>query len=582
MITSLNLSGLGVIDSAELELGPGLTVLTGETGAGKTMVVTSLQLLLGARASADLVRSGSERAQVTAHLDGEAHPALLKRVRDAGGVVEDDTITAARVLSSAGRSRAALGGAAVPIALLGEIGGELVAIHGQHDQSRLVAPGRQRELLDRFGDAVALSTDVATHFERLRTLTAERDDLVSRRQERLREADALAFGLREVSELSPSAGEDAELLAEETRLAHAVDLKLAAQAVAAALSDDEPSLIEQLAQLQRTVDSVREHDPRLDEIAVRLSDVGYLTSDISSDLRSYGEGVDADPVRLGEVQERRAALAALQRKYGPGLDDVLTWASDAERRLASVATTDEHLDDLTSEIEKVAAEWVATALSLSAQRRQAAARLGEQVTGELASLAMPDAELVVEVSERQSHTGEEQQSPLTVTLPDGRGVVAAASGLDDIAFLLRPHKGAPLAPVQRGASGGELSRVMLAIEVVLADADPVPTVVFDEVDAGVGGSAAVEVGRRLARLGGSRQVLVVTHLPQVAAFADRHWAVEKATTGEVTNSDVTELDEAARVRELTRMLAGLSGSSSGHAHAEELLEVARQSRSTPG
>jgi DNA repair protein RecN (Recombination protein N) len=311
------------------------------------------------------------------------------------------------------------------------------------------------------------------------------------------------------------------------------------------------------------LDAVRAHDGALDAMASRLADLGYLVSDLASELNSYHSSVEADPGRLAEAQERRAAIAGLQRKYGPELSAVLGWAADASMRLEVVTGTDERLSELESELQHALDSWVDLASELSTERAAAASRLADGVTGELASLAMPDAVLEVQVSRRD---------------PDGaEGYVPSASGLDDVTFLLRPHTGAPASPVHRGASGGELSRVMLAIEVVLAGADPVPTVVFDEVDAGVGGSAAVEVGRRLARLGRSRQVLVVTHLPQVAAFADRHWLVEKSTSGGVTASGVRELAQGERVKELTRMLAGLSESSSGQAHAEELLEVARQS-----
>jgi DNA repair protein RecN (Recombination protein N) len=584
VITSLGLAGLGVIDSAELELGSGLTVLTGETGAGKTMVVTSLQLLLGGRASADLVRAGSDRARVAARFEVTSQHTVVDQVRDAGGEVDDDTLTAVRTVSAGGRSRAALGGAAVPVAMLVDVGADLVAIHGQHDQSRLALPARQLELLDRFGGLTGLAAEVATEFARLRDLRTEREQLVAERQERLREADLLTFGVGEVSTVAPKAGEDAELLAEEERLAYAVDLKQAAISVASQLSEDERSVSSHLAELQRALDAVRAHDVRLDAMASRLSEIGYLVADLASDLNAYNDSVEADPARLGEVQDRRAALTALQRKYGPQLADVLAWASQAEVRLLELSSTDDRLAALESEIAQSGATWSELATELSNGRVSAATTLSKHVTDELAALAMPDAELVVDVSPRVVEQGGEvggtsdSSSRIVLATPGGRQVVAGASGFDDVAFLLKPHRGAPASPVQRGASGGELSRVMLAIEVVLADADPVPTVVFDEVDAGVGGSAAVEVGRRLSLLGRSRQVLVVTHLPQVAAFADRHWMVQKSTTGDVTASGVTELDEAARVKELTRMLAGLADSSSGQAHAEELLEVARQSR----
>jgi DNA repair protein RecN (Recombination protein N) len=557
VITSLSLSGLGVIESAELDLQPGLTVLTGETGAGKTMVVTSLQLLLGQRATAELVRAGASRAQVTAHVMVDPQGVVSERVRDAGGELDEETLTAVRTIAAGGRSRAALGGAAVPIGLLGEIGAELIAIHGQHDQGHLAVPAMQRDLLDRFGDLVPLAEEVGRGFGELRALEDERADLLEHRLERLREADALRFGLTEITAVAPGDGEDAALRSEEERLAHAVELKQAALTVAAALSDDERAVVVRLADLQRMLDLVRQHDAHLDEVAGRLADATYLVADLASDLNGYGNAVEADPARLAELQDRRSALTALMRKYGPGLSDVLAWAADAEQRLASVVGTDDRLAELDAAIDAATIAWHRRAGLLSDERTAAAARLSAAVTAELAALAMPDAELMVEVRQ---------------------GTEPAWAGLDEIAYLLRPHRGGSFTPVQRGASGGELSRVMLALEVVLADADPVATLVFDEVDAGVGGAAAVEVGRRLGQLGRRRQVLVVTHLPQVAAFADQHWVVHKSTAGDVTSSGLHELDDEARVRELTRMLAGLADSRSGQAHAEELLAVARAAR----
>jgi DNA repair protein RecN (Recombination protein N) len=412
-------------------------------------------------------------------------------------------------------------------------------------------------VLDRFGGLVPLATDVSRSFLELKELHAERAALLSSGQERLREVDALRFGLDEIASVGPVAGEDTALRAEEERLSHAVELKQAAVSVAGALSEDDGAVVTQLADMQRMLDVVREHDPHLDDVARRLADSTYLLGDLASELNGYAEGVEADPRRLAELQDRRAALTALTRKYGPTLDNVLAWAADAERRLALVVGSDERLAELEETIGAAEVAWHRLATRLSSQRAEAGGRLSAAVTAELTDLAMPDAELVVEV-----RTGTEP----------------AFAGLDDVAFLLRPHRGGPFTAVQKGASGGELSRVMLALEVVLADADPVATLVFDEVDAGVGGAAAVEVGRRLAQLGRSRQVLVVTHLPQVAAFADQHWVVQKSTAGDVTSSGLRQLDDEARVKELTRMLAGLAESSSGQAHAEELLAVARAAR----
>lgn len=557
MITALSLAGLGVIDSAELELQPGFTVLTGETGAGKTMVVTSLQLLLGQRASPELVRAGAERAHVTAHVSVDPGGAVADRVRAAGGELDRETLTAVRTVVAAGRSRAALGGAAVPVRLLGEVNAELIAIHGQHDQGHLAVPAKQRDLLDRFGGLLPLVDEVGEGYIELRALEAERTNLLDNRQERMREADALRFGLAEIGGVGPVAGEDGELRAEDERLANVVELKQAALGVATALSGDDEAIVVRFADLQKMLDVVRQHDDRLDEVAGRLTDIAYLSADLASELNAYGETLEADPARLAAVQERRAALVPLIRKYGPDLSDVIAWVATAQTRLDAVAGTDDRLGELEAGIKSSTTAWVALAATLSTRRAKAATRLGKAVTNELASLAMPDAELLVEVRP---------------------GAAQAITGIDEVGFMLRPHRGGTFIPIQRGASGGELSRVMLALEVVLADADPVSTLVFDEVDAGVGGAAAVEVGRRLGQLGRSRQVLVVTHLPQVAAFADQHWVVNKSTAGDVTSSGLRHLDDEGRVKELTRMLAGLADSSSGQAHATELLAVARAER----
>ena len=557
MISSLSLTGLGVIDAADLELESGLTVLTGETGAGKTMVVTSLQLLLGQRASSDLVRSGAARAKVTAHLTVDAQGGVATRVTEAGGSLDDDTLTAVRTIAAEGRSRAALGGAAVPVGLLGDLAAELIAIHGQHEQGRLADPPQQRHLLDRFGGLEASVATVADAHAALAALNAERTALQDDDQSRLRAADALRFGLAEIRAVAPAAGEDETLKAEEERLAHAVDLKQAAHGVANVLAEDDRSVTEQIGELQRNLDAVREHDSRLDALAARLSDIGYLLSDLTSDLHSYAASVDADPSRLADLQDRRAALAPLLRKYGPQLTQVLAWAEDAELQLAQVVGADHRLAELDTKIAEATSAWFVQATALSDRRSEAATELSRDVSGELAALAMPDAEFVVEVR---------------------RGDTPSAFGLDQVAFLLRPHRGGSLMPIQRAASGGELSRLMLGLEVVLAGVSPVATLVFDEVDAGVGGSAAVEVGRRLAQLGQHRQVLVVTHLPQVAAFADHHWVVQKSTSGNVTASDLRHVEGDERIKELTRMLAGLTESSSGRAHAEELLAVARTTK----
>lgn len=572
MIEYLRLSGLGVIESAELELGPGLTVLTGETGAGKTMVVTALGLLLGQRGGADLVRTGAPRAQVTAAVT--CPRPLADHVGELGGVVDDGSLTLVRTVLAGGRSRASAGGAAIPVGTLADLGGSLAAVHGQSEQLHLVTPARQRELLDRYGGLVPLREEVADAHDALFDLRRQWDDLTTHRQQRLEEAELLRHGLAQVAAIDPQPGEDLAVREEEERLSHAVELSTAAAHTAAMLSDDDHGAVVDLAAARRALQGAGAHDRDLADLADRLGEVGYLVGDIVSELHSYAAAVEADPTRLAAVQERRAALTGLQRRYGPTLDDVLRWAEGAARRVAEVDGTDVRLEALQGQIHEAERRLAERSAALSVGRGEAGDRLARAVSDELRSLSMPDAILSVTVTQREV----DELDRDGIDMSDGRRVACGATGVDEVAFVLTPHVGAAALPIQKGASGGELSRVMLALEVVLADADPVPTLVFDEVDAGVGGAAAVEVGRRLARLARSRQVLVVTHLPQVAAFADRHWVVSKATTGEVTATDLQALDDAGRVRELTRMLAGLADSTTGQAHAEELLQVARTSR----
>src|SRR5580693_4176523 len=557
MLEEVRINGLGVIDDAVLELSAGFTALTGETGAGKTMVVTALGLLFGGRADPARVRPGAARAAVEGRL--LVSPEVAREVEDAGGDLDEDgtVLVLSRSVSAEGRSRAFAGGRSVPVSLLQVLADDLVAVHGQAEQ-QLLKPGRQRDALDRFGGpelAVVLS-DYRRVFGRHRAVREELDALTQAERERTAEAETLRHGLAEIEAAAPMAGEDVALLAEDERLSNADALHAAAatahEALAgdpAASSVDASDVLTLLGIAGRALEPVRSHDPVLAGLAARLSEASYLLSDLAADLASYTESLDSDPARLAAVQERRATLGRLVRAYGgPSADvaGVLDWAKQAGARLAE-------LEGDTDKITALADEEADLATLRSAAARQFAA----EVTAELTALAMPHASLsavLTELDEPGPH------------------------GADDVEIRLAAHPGAPPLPLHKGASGGELSRVMLAIEVVFAGADPVPTFVFDEVDAGVGGKAAVEVGRRLARLARLAQVVVVTHLPQVAAFADTHLVVEKADDGSVTRSGVIRLDQQGRVRELSRMLAGLEDSELGQAHAGELLGLAAAER----
>ncbi|GAA4601768.1 DNA repair protein RecN [Actinoallomurus liliacearum] len=561
MVEEVRIQNLGVIEEAVLELSPGFNVVTGETGAGKTMVVTSLGLLFGGRADPQRVRPGADRATVEGRLVLDEDGRVAARVEEAGGELDDGALILTRSVSAEGRSRAHVGGRQAPVSVLINLADDLVAVHGQSDQQRLLQPGRQRAALDRFaGDDLAKPLRAYTAaYRRHREVSALLEELTTRSRERAQEADLLRFGLEEIEKADPKPGEDELLAAEEERLAHADALRTAATTAHEALQGDPTAVtgvvdaIGLLSSARQALEAVRAHDEALAGQADRLSEAVYVVSDVAAELAGYAESVEADPALLASVQERRAALAGLTRKYGPTIAEVLEWAERSALRLTELDSDDDRIDELRAEHEDLTRQLGELSAELTALRTAAAERLSGAVTAELAALAMPHASVVVAV------TPQEEFGPY---------------GVDEVELRLASHPGAPPLPLHKGASGGELSRVMLAIEVVFAGADPVPTFVFDEVDAGVGGKAAVEVGRRLARLARSAQVIVVTHLPQVAAFADQHLVVEKTNDGRVTRSGVTALDADGRVRELSRMLAGMEDSELGRAHAEELLAIA--------
>ncbi len=574
MLEEVRITGLGVIDDVVLEPSPGLTVVTGETGAGKTMVVTGLGLLFGGRGDPARVRPGADRATVEGRLRIDPAGHVAEQVGEAGGELDDggQSLVVSRSVSAEGRSRAYAGGRAVPVSLLTYLADELVAVHGQADQQQLLKPARQRAALDKYaGDKLAaVLAEYQRAFHRHREVSDRLTELTARARDRDQEAAELRAGLDEIGRLEPAEGEDADLLAEEERLAHADALHAAATAAHQALAGDPAAggyegadAAALLTGARQALDGVSEHDTALAALAGRLTEVEYVVADMAVELASYAQSVEADPARLAVVQERRAELGRLVRMLGSrgdgraDLASVLAWAREASGRLAELDGADDLVSALAAEEAELAAQAGDLAARLTELRGQAADRFAAAVTAELTALAMPHARLTAAIT------------PASEPGPYGR---------DEVEIRLAAHPGAPELPLHRGASGGELSRVMLAIEVVFAGADPVPTFVFDEVDAGVGGRAAVEVGRRLARLARLAQVIVVTHLPQVAAFADTHLVVEKADDGSVTSSGVVHLDGGSRVRELSRMLAGLEDSELGQAHAEELLGLAAADR----
>jgi len=562
VIEEIRIRNLGVIADASLPLGAGFTAITGETGAGKTMVVTALGLLRGERAESATVRSGAEAAEVEGRwLLADEH-AVGDLVDDAGGQIEEGELILVRSVSTEGRSRAIVGGRSTPVSVLAGLGDALVAVHGQAEQIRLRSAVAQREALDRFAGA-AFAEELSNYqhaFRQWRADATQLTELTDARDARLREAEELRTSVAEIEALAPQVNEDVELATLAERLTNSESLRHATAVAHEALSSetDAVDVLGLVDAARRALDKVAPVDAVLADLAAEIADAGVRLADAAHALSSHLASLEGDGERdLDLIQGRRADLNTLMRKFGPTLNDVLAFAQQSSMRLLELDSDSDRIDDLHHRVAEQERIVTALALDLHAKRVAVAADLSNAVTAELAALAMPDAHLVVHV------TAHEEPS---------------LHGLDSVAFLLRPHPGAEPRPIAKGASGGELSRIMLALEVVVASADTVPTYVFDEVDAGVGGAAAIEIGRRLARLAQTAQVIVVTHLAQVAAFANNHLRVLKDTSGEVTLSSVVRLEGADREQEMARLLSGLSDSDSGLAHARELLELAATNR----
>jgi DNA repair protein RecN (Recombination protein N) len=570
MLRELRIEHLGVIDEVHLELADGLTVLTGETGAGKTMVVTGLALLFGGRGDAGRIRSGATRLSVEGRLDLPAdHPAWEIAARAGAEPDEDGTLIISRTVTAEGRSRAHLGGRSVPVAVLTELAETAWALHGQSDQLRLRRPKEQRAALDRFAGPAhgRILSAYRTAYARWREIDDRLAVKSARTHELARTAEVLRHGLTEIAAVDPQPGEEQELSVLAVRLSDAEALGSAAQEAYDALSGDpmaDPMAdggsghLDALSALARAAAPLeRASDETLQQLGARVAGVAYTVTDIAAELAGYIQDAVADPGRLAEIQERISVLQAVVRRFaepGTGSDGVLTWAREAEQQLLDLDVSDDALAALREQRDAARRTVGQLADQISAGRQEAARRFSTAVQSELGALAMPDARIEIDIG-----TDPEQPGP---------------DGIDEMNLHLAPHAGTETAALHRAASGGELSRVMLAIEVVLAGTDPVPLMVFDEVDAGVGGQAAVQIGSRLAALAVHHQVLVVTHLPQVAAHGGAHLVVEKTSDGTITASGIQLVTGNERVQELSRMLAGLPDSETGLAHAAELLASA--------
>jgi DNA repair protein RecN (Recombination protein N) len=559
VIADITISNLGVISQARLPLGPGLTVVTGETGAGKTMVVTALGLLLGDRADSGRVRQGSSSTWVEGRFIIDGHSPVHARIEEVGAVIEHGELVVAREVQSEGRSRAVIGGRTTPVSTLSDIAAHLVVIHGQSDQIRLRSEVAQREALDRFAGA-PLAEKLQRYqdaFEHYRDCEVRLSALQRDATARAAEAIELRQAMADIDAVAPQSGEIVSLTETIERLSNSEDLRSATAQAKNFLASDSSAVDAHDAQMLidqalKSLDKVAGFDPILETIRGSLAEASYQVSEVVTSLAGYVAGLDNDGgLSLEASHERLAQINQLVRRYGPTLEDVLELSRTGSDRLLELDRDGDTVEALSADAAAALDAATQLAAELTDIRKEAARRLAAAVTSELAALAMPNASLHVSVVDQGS---------------------LATHGRDHISLLLAPHPGAEPVTLGKGASGGELSRVMLALEVVIAGSDPVPTFVFDEVDAGVGGASALEIGRRLDALAHSSQVIVVTHLAQVAAFANNHLRVVKDTDGQVTTSSVAVLEGEERVRELARMLGGMADSQTALSHARELIE----------
>lgn len=565
-LEQLSIRSLGVIESADLEFTPGFTVLTGETGAGKTMVLTALGLILGAKSDADFVRTGSDRLVVSSRFRLPEH--MHKHVHELDGEVEDGEVIISRSVTQQGKSRITAGGVQVSATQVNALAQELVEVHAQSSTARLLKPAIQRDLLDAYGLYEDQLKSYQNAYASYRELSARIKDLKSSLQERDREIAALKVFVEDFSEANPQPGELEEIENQLSKLGSVESINSELTSALNALEDEDQSAINFLQLARKHLESVRDKDSDLDPLLDRFLDSLYATQEVSGELGRYLATLEANPARFEELQLRKAKLNLLLKKYGKGSERAQGYAllleegAGAALRIADLTGGDARLAQMENELKEKFAILRESANELTKLRSETGRELSQLVSNELTALSMPNSQVIIAIESSDS------SEPKNYT----------DAGLDEVKFLFTSHTGAAPLPLSKAASGGELSRVMLSIEIVLAKNSPVGTYIFDEVDAGVGGKAAIEVGRRLHLLAQSAQVIVVTHLPQVAVWADNHLVVSKDESGSYSQSSVVRVEDELRKREIARLLSGQDQSVSAQEHAAELLELVRNSR----
>ena len=562
-LSEISISGIGVIDKSSLEFGPGLTVITGETGAGKTMVLTALNLVLGGKVDASLVRHGQERAIANATF--QIPNSFAQRYEERGILSDNNELILTRTVNKDGKSKAVASGVAASASSLQEISEELVMVHGQAASHTLTKSAKHLELLDLFAQHEVLVNKYQAKFQEALEMSKRLKAMRSAGKERQKELAELREFASAFKKLKPKAGELQEINDEISRLSSIEGLTNSAGSANSMLDDEESGILTQLGNARKALEKAATLDGSLANLSDQLNDSFYQIQDVSANLAGYLADLSADPNRLDSLQNRKAELNTFVKRFSrslstdvnEALQELIEKGLNVDNEIADLEGGDDRITELASELNRLESASLEVATELSDSRIASAKQLSKRASEEIHALSMPNTQLVVQVNRGE---GFEDLNQL---------------GFDEVNFFLQTHKDAPLVSIAKGASGGELSRVALAIEVVIAANENIGTYIFDEVDAGVGGKAAIEVGRRLKELSKIAQVIVVTHLPQVAAWGDEHFVVSKDESGSVSLSEVRKLSKDQRVEEIARMLAGHEDSISAREHAEELLAESR-------
>ncbi|MDI6735957.1 MAG: DNA repair protein RecN [bacterium] len=568
MLSQLHIKDFVLIDELEIEFSSGLNILTGETGAGKTIIIDAINAVLGERVTTDYIRSGSERSVISALFEIKGNAVVKEMLANYGLPLSDENLLLQREILASGKHLCRINDKIVTLSTLIEVGKALVDIHGQHEHQSLLNQTTQLNLLDKYGTLQNLQLEVSQIYQQFSGLNQKLSQLSINEQEKARQLDLLKFELEEINQANLKSGEDEELDQEAKLLRNAEKLHLLAQEAYQLLYGmEEQAINTNFYQVVKKLSSIVEIDPSLKESAQIAENLSYQLEILTKELNNYLQGIEFNPAKLEEVEARLDLLHKLKRKYGGTILAIFEYRDKITAQINSIVHNEEEIEEVKNQLAQVTSDLESKVVELSQKRKESAAKLADEIIIQLSDLGMNKARFGVEITFR-----EEPESAIKI---DGKAVKINSTGVDVVEFLISPNVGELLKPLSNIASGGEISRVMLAIKTILAQADEIPTLIFDEIDTGIGGKIGQNVGMKLSRTSLTRQVICITHLPQIAAYAQTHLHVEKKIIGDKTHTRVTKLDRASRIKELALLLDGHEVSTTSLKHAEELLGKAK-------